>query len=303
MSMMAENETGTARQGAVRIIPHGGPRRRTLCGELRLEGTGIHSGVPCSVLLIPREAGGVAFRHAGRDEEVAASLECARPELSDRRTVLESPSGTRFEQVEHLLAALESEGVSDLLIEQQGPEVPFLGGGSREFIEGIREAGIVELEETRPVLEVAQPLTLRDGHAVVAAMPHSGLRLSCFVEFPGTIVGSAGYSADLGGADVFFEEISRARTFAMAADIEKLRAAGLIRGGNLENAVVFDKDRYHNDSLHYPDEVVRHKIIDLLGDLSLLSCSLRGHFWAWRAGHRSHLRFAQRLHGEAESSS
>ncbi len=303
MSLTAEDRAKSELKGAVRLHREGGPPRRTLREELRLEGTGIHSGAECSVRLFPRETGGIAFRHAGRDAEVPARLESARADLSERRTVIESVAGGRFEQVEHLLAALAAAGVSDLLVEQEGPEVPFLGGGAREFLEGIRDAGTADLEETLPVLEVVRPLTLSEGHALIAAMPHKGLRLSAFVEFPGTVVGSAGYSADLEDENVFFEEISKARTFAAAADIEKLRAAGLIRGGNLENAVVFDRERYHNESLHYPDEVVRHKIIDLLGDLSLLGTALRGHFWAWRGGHRSHVLFARRLQEESGTAS
>lgn len=284
----------TLLEPAIRLVPDEGAPRRTLRRPVALEGTGIHTGAKCSIRMIPRASGGISLRHGGKGAEVPATLEAARAELSDRRTVLEGPSGERFEQVEHLLAALAACGVSELLLEQDGPEVPFLGGGCREFMAAIREARTEETGDRRPLLEVVQPLTWREDHAVITAMPHHGLRLSAFVEFPGTVVGSSGFSIDF-DEEAFFEDVSKARTFAPAAEIEKLRQAGLIRGGNLHNAVVFDHERYHNESLFYPDEVPRHKTIDLLGDLSLLAVPLRGHFWAWRAGHRAHVRFALRL--------
>lgn len=267
--------------------------RRTLAGPVSVEGTGIHSGAPCRVALSPAEPGsGIRFTRGG--EVVAATVDRANAEMSDRRTVVVGPGGERFEQIEHLMAALAAHGVTDVLVEQAGPEVPFLDGGSREYMAALGRAGIRQTNGARPVLEVREAVSFEDGDAWFAATPHDGLRLSCFVEFPGTIVGNAGFSLEI-TAETFDLEAARARTFALASDIEKLRAAGLIRGGNLENAVVFDHERYHNPTLNYPDEVVRHKIIDFLGDLALLPYGLRGHFWAWRAGHRSHVRFAQFL--------
>jgi UDP-3-O-[3-hydroxymyristoyl] N-acetylglucosamine deacetylase len=269
-------------------------RNRTIQKPFVVAGTGIHSGVPCEVRLTPAEAGfGIRFARLS-GSEVEAHVGNSKAELSDRRTVIVGPSGERFEQIEHLMAALSACGVTDVRVEQQGPEVPFLGGGSREYMDAIRDHGTKELEGERSPLVIDRPIALTDGEAEMVATPHDGLRLSVFVEFPGTIVGSQGYSIEV-TEDGFYEEVSRARTFALARDLEMLRGAGLIKGGNLGNAVVFDHERYHNESLHYPNEVVRHKAIDLLGDLALLGRPLRGHFWAWRAGHRSHVRFANHL--------
>lgn len=267
--------------------------RRTLSGPVSVEGTGIHSGAPCKVAMSPAEPGsGIRFTRGG--EIVSATIDLADAEKSDRRTVVVGPGGERFEQIEHLMAALSAHGITDVLVEQTGPEVPFLDGGSRDYMAALGRAGVREIAGARPVLEIRDAVSFEDGDAWFAATPHDGLRLSCFVEFPGTVVGNAGFSLEI-SAESFAQEAAAARTFALASDIEKLRAAGLIRGGNLENAVVFDHERYHNPQLNYPDEVVRHKIIDFLGDLALLPYGLRGHFWAWRAGHRSHVRFAQFL--------
>lgn len=265
---------------------------RTLVGELIIEGTGIHSGAPCRVHLQPSGEGGVVFQRPGGSGSVPARWDHADAELSDRRTVITGPDGARFEQMEHLMAALAAHGVTDVVVTQEGPEVPFLGGGSKEFMENIRQVGVRENENRVAPLVIDRILTLEDGEAVLVATPNDTLRLSVGVEFPGTVVGSGAFTLEI-TADSFEREAAPARTFALAGDIEKLRQAGLARGGNLENAVVFDHERYYNEGLHFPDEVVRHKIIDLLGDLALLNRPLRGHFWAWRAGHRSHVKLAQ----------
>ena len=268
---------------------------RTLSAALRLEGTGIHSGASCAVSIFPQEpAHGIVFSRKGNAARVAADWSHADAEASDRRTVLIGEGGARFEQIEHLMAALAAAGITDALVEQEGPEVPFLGGGSKEFLQAIRETGTEATGGSVPVLTIDRPTSLQDGNALLVATPHDGLRLSCFVEFPGTVVGSQGFSLEL-DEESFFREAAAARTFALARDLEMLRQMGLIKGGNLGNAVIFDEHRYHNESLHFPDEVVRHKIIDLIGDLALIGRPLRGHFWAWRAGHRSHVRFVQHL--------
>lgn len=270
------------------------PSRRTLAREITIEGTGIHSGAPCRVALRPRREGGIAFERPGGKETVPARWDFADAAASDRRTVLTGRTGERFEQMEHLMAALAALGISDLLVVQEGPEVPFLGGGSREFMEQLRAAGAEDLAEPWEPLVINRITTVQDGEACLVASPAPSLRLTVGVEFPATVVGSEAFTLEI-TAESFEKEAAPARTFALAADIEKLRQAGLARGGNLENAVVFDHERYFNEGLHFPNEVVRHKIIDLLGDLALLSRPLRGHIWAWRAGHRSHVMLAQRI--------
>jgi UDP-3-O-[3-hydroxymyristoyl] N-acetylglucosamine deacetylase len=268
--------------------------RQTVAGEVRISGTGIHSGAACSVTITPAQAGeGYAFSRGG-GAPVVADWRSARADESVRRTVIVGADGQRFEQVEHLLAAFAAMGITDARVEQVGPEVPFLDGGSAVYMDELRAVGTQELDSVVEVLCIDRALGLVDGDAMMTATPDNALRLSCYVEFPGTVVGSAGCTL-LVDEESFRREAAPARTFALAGDIEKLRAMGLAKGGNLENAVVFDHERYHNDSLRFPDEVARHKLIDLLGDLALLGRPLRGHFWAWRAGHQGHVRLAQRI--------
>lgn len=207
---------------------------------------------------------------------------------------MNGPDGSRFEQIEHVMAALAAEEITSARLTFEGPEVPFLGGGSREYCEAIRHAGKTILPGEFPELRINRPFAFEDGEAVIVATPGQGLRLSAYVDFPGTVVGSMGATAEI-TPDEFYQEISAARTFALASDIEKLRSAGLAKGGNLENAVVFDQEKYHNENLYYPNEVARHKLLDLLGDIALSGRRIVGHVWAWRAGHQSHVRFVQKL--------
>lgn len=270
--------------------------RRTLAAPCRFEGQGIHRGEPAVLEVRPAEgSAGLLVARADRDwPAMAASLATAVAEKSDRRTVLNGPEGQVFEQLEHILAALAAEGITDALLVQTGPEPPFLDGGSRDFADGLARAGTRELGATVAPFVVDEPFHLSWEGAELVATPHDGLRLSCFVEFPDTVVGCQGISVEIDAAS-FRREVAAARTFALERDIEALRAAGLARGGTLQNAVVFNQSGYLNDALNFDDEVVRHKVLDLLGDLALIGRPLRGHFWAWKAGHRHHVRFAQEL--------
>ena len=270
--------------------------RRTLSEPVAFEGTGIHSGLGTRLIIEPAAPGsGLLWRMEGKDwAPLRATVENAVADESVRRTVLVGGEGQRFEQVEHVMAALGACGVTDAVLTQEGPEPPFMGGGSKEFMDGLLERGFEDATENVLPLVVSRPMHLKDGDAELVATPHDGLLLSVFVEFPGTVVGSAGYSVEI-TPERFHQEVAPARTFALERDLEQLKAAGLAKGGSLENAVVFNETGYLNEQRMFEDEVVRHKALDLLGDLTLVGRPLRGHFWAWRAGHQSHVRFAQML--------
>ncbi len=266
--------------------------RKTLAGPVELHGTGIHTGLATSVRLEPAAPSDGLTLVDARGNRCPASIDHADAERSDRRTVLVSPAGIAFEQMEHVLAAFAAHGISDCTIIQGGIEPPFMGGGCAEFMDAIASAGIADLGVPWEPLAITEPMSFRDGGAIMTASPAEELELSAFVEFPGTVVGSSGANS-LGDAESFRREAAPARTFALARDVEMIRAAGLGKGGNLLNTVIFDNERFHNESLHFPNEPARHKLIDLLGDLALLGVPLVGHFSAWRAGHRSHVRFAR----------
>lgn len=272
------------------------PHRRTLAGPAAFAGVGIHSGLPMELCVEPAPSGsGLVLERTGSGwDPLALRVELADAERSDRRTVVRGPGGQVFEQIEHILAALAACGVSDARLVFSGHEPPFLDGGAGEFTRGLLAAGLVDLAEIWVPLTIEKPFALTDGAAELVATPHAGLRLSCFVEFPGTVVGSMGATLDI-NTRAFLEHAAPARTFARQADIDAIRKAGLGKGGTLDNTVVFNENQYLNPELHFPDEVARHKIVDALGDLALIGRPVVGHVWAWRSGHRSHVKFAQAL--------
>jgi len=277
------------------------PMRRTIKRAVTLTGKGIHSGAECSIRFEPAPAGhGLVLANEANGIRCPATVDFANAEKSDRRTVLISPEGVPFEQMEHVLAAAAALEISDMNIVQDGVEPPFMGGGSREFMECLSETGFTELETAWDPIVISEPLVFRDGGALITATPADRLELSAFLEFPDTIVGSSGATVVMQGSE-FYEEVSRARTFAQKRDLEMLRQAGLGRGGSLDNTVIFDAEKFHNPSLIYPNEPARHKLLDLLGDLALLGAPFHGHFSAWRAGHRSHVRFVKFLQQELAS--
>lgn len=268
--------------------------RQTIAGPLDFQGAGIHSGAPCRLRILPAGQGGGGILLRRGDLELAASLEHADADASQRRTVLKAPGGQTFEQFEHVMAALAGSGVTDAVLVQEGPEPPFLDGGAAVMADAIATAGLRPLGGVLDPLVIDRATSLAVGDAELVATPHDGLRISCFVEYPGTVVGSMGASLEI-TPEVFRREIAPARTFAAEAEIDALRAAGFAKGGNLQNAVVFNAEHYLNDALHFADEVPRHKVLDLVGDLALIGRPVRGHLWAWRAGHGSHIRFAEHL--------
>jgi len=270
--------------------------RQTVARECQWEGHGIHMAAPARLNIRPAPAGaGIRLHMAGRDWAPLPALAVhADAGASDRRTVLIGPEGQRFEQLEHVMAALAACSITDADLTQEGPEPPFLGGGALEYMDGLVQSGVHVFDQIIEPIVIDRVFQLTDGDAELVVTPGAELRLSCFVEFPGTVVGSQGVSLRM-DRETFHGEAAAARTFAKEADLEALQKAGLGRGGSLSNAVVFNASQYLNEELHFPDEVVRHKIVDLLGDLALMGRPLRGHVWAWRAGHRSHVRLAQAL--------
>lgn len=277
--------------------------RRTIAQRTTLEGIGIHSGVPCRLTFEPAECGaGITLVDARTGATCPAHIDFANAEESERRTVVVGPEGARFEQMEHVMAALAAAGISDAVVRQENHEPPFMGGGSREFLDAILAAGTRDFGAPWEPIVIDRVCHFRDGGCWFTAAPAEGCDLSAFVEFPNTVLGSQGATTTM-TTESFRDGVSRARTFALARDVEAIRKMGLGKGGSLDNTVIADETHYHNESLLYPDEPSRHKIIDLLGDLALLGRPIRGHITAWRAGHRSHVRFARFLLRELSTGS
>ena len=284
---------------------------RTLARPIARSGVGLHSGQGTRVRLVP-EPNGDRGRYFVRVDlpgqpEIPARIERMRAtQLSTE--LASSGGGATVRTVEHLLAALAGCGVSAVRLEIDGGEVPLLDGSAAPWVDAIVEAGFTDSPPAgggaiAPASDpIHEPIWVRDGDAVVAALPSSVLRFSYGIEFAEPAIGNQwhtwtppgpGFSADA-IAD-FATEIAPARTFGLAHQVEQLRQAGLILGGSLDNALVCDGDRWLNPPLRFSNEPARHKILDLVGDLSLLGTIPTAHYLAHRASHRLHGQLAQIL--------
>lgn len=248
-------------------------KQRTLAKEVSRTGVGLHSGKAGEVVLRPSKAGeGVRFVVNGwRTPRIAPEMVEAAPlcTLLNFGRVGEGSLRT-LSTVEHLMAALHALGVDNVEIEMEGPEVPILDGSALPWVEAIDEAGRVELDAERDWLRVVEPVEVRDGLKSLRAEAHKpeGLWVRAEVAYPHPMIGSQTWQGEV-DEDAFRHLIAPARTFVLEKDIAAAKAAGLALGGSLENAVVFgDNGRVLNpEGLRFPDEPVRHKVLDTVGDL------------------------------------
>jgi UDP-3-O-[3-hydroxymyristoyl] N-acetylglucosamine deacetylase len=198
--------------------------------------------------------------------------------------------------VEHLLAALCGLGIDNVRAEVDGPEIPVMDGSAASFVFLIRAAGIFEQDAPRRSLRVRKPVEVRDGDRLIRIEPARGLRVTYSVDFAHPAIGRQQLRNLVIDDESFEQEICRARTFGFLREVEALWRNGLARGGNLDNTVVMDELRVLNrDGLRWPDEFVRHKALDLLGDLALLGMPVEGHLVVERGGHALHQRFVRAL--------
>ncbi len=265
------------------------PVQRSLKAAIGCVGVGLHSGRKISMTMRPARAGdGIVFRRVdlpgspeipARYDNVVDTTLCTVLALPDRLDV-------RVGTVEHVLAALAGCGISNAVVEVDGPEVPVLDGSAANFVFLIDCAGVVDQDAPVEVIEIMRPVRVRDGSAYAELLPCPfGFEAAVSIAFDAVAVGSQSISMRV-TPDSFRTELANARTFTMASDVERLRAAGLALGGSLDNAVVVDGDRVLNPGgLRMVDEFVRHKLLDAVGDLALAGAVLRGRLVSHRCGH------------------
>lgn len=264
----------------------------TIAAEVELCGVGLHSGAPCRLRLLPSVQPG--YRVGWLDQPAVAALPLSPHQVCDSTLCTALQLGDRrLATVEHLLAALAGTGVSRVEIRVQGPEVPLLDGSALPWVEAIASAGLRALPGQSPRLELRRPLTVHAGGGFVVALPAADLQLGAAIEFAEPAIGRQVFSLALTPAS-FVAEIAPARTFGLRSQVEQLRAAGLIQGGALDNALVCDGAQWLNPPLRYGDEPVRHKILDLLGDLALVGLP-RAQVFTFRGSHRLHTALAAAL--------
>ena len=264
--------------------------RWTIAAEVSLAGVGLHSGLTSRVTLVPRKSGGLSM---GLKDTSSVLLHHGL--VRDQRlcTALQLPTGL-VRTVEHLLAALAGVGISDVHIHVEGQEIPLLDGSALPWVNAVANVGLHPLGGKRSPLVIHEMVCIWNGDSHVLALPYDGLRLSVAVNYPSRVIGQQFYEVEL-TPQRFVEHIAPARTFGFQEQLEALRSAGLIQGGSLQNALVCDRQRWLNPPLRFTNEPVRHKLLDLIGDLALVGCCPHGHISAYRSGHTLHTQLASRL--------
>ena len=254
---------------------------------LTMAGAGLHSGRPARVTLREAPAGtGVVFRRTdvvGRDPLVAARWD--RVEISPLNTRVVNEAGVQVSTIEHLMAALVGTGLRNVLVEIDGPEVPILDGSSLLWTQAILRAGLRGLDAPQEAIEILKPVEVSDGAVSARLDPSAGFSLSFAIDFPDAAIGRQSREIDLAG-DAFLRELSDSRTFCRAADLETMWSKGLALGGTPLNAVVVDGERVMTPGgWRHPDEAVRHKMLDAVGDLATAGLPILGRYTGRRAGH------------------
>jgi UDP-3-O-[3-hydroxymyristoyl] N-acetylglucosamine deacetylase len=276
--------------------------QRTLANSIHCMGVGLHSGAQVSLSLHPAAVNsGIVLHRSDLGLSYPARFDLV---MDTRLCTLLFPEGradARIGTVEHVMAALAAMGVTNAVIEVDGPEIPVLDGSSAPFLFLIDCAGVVDQNAAATVIEVLRPVRVEDGESFAELLPSAepGLMLEVAIDFSASIIGRQSLRLELTESN-FRHELATARTFAMAAEIDALRKAGLARGGSLDNAVVVDGNRVLNPAgLHCPDEFVRHKMLDAVGDLYLAGGLLQGTFRASRPGHAMNNRLLRALFADS----
>jgi UDP-3-O-[3-hydroxymyristoyl] N-acetylglucosamine deacetylase len=256
-------------------------------------GVGLHSGAHVHLRILPAPAGsGIIFRRVDLDgfEVEASSRNVAR--VSYATSLMKR--GVLISTVEHVLSAFTGTGIDNAIVELDNLELPILDGSATPFVGLIRKAGIRKQRRPRTYLRIRRELELREGDKFIAVYPSDTYSVSYTINFPHPLIGKETFSVDLSDGN-YLREIAPARTFGFLHQAEAMRQQGLIRGASTENALVLTPDGLMNPPLRYRDEFVRHKVLDLIGDLALLGKQILGNVVADRAGHAMHTALVSRL--------
>jgi UDP-3-O-[3-hydroxymyristoyl] N-acetylglucosamine deacetylase / 3-hydroxyacyl-[acyl-carrier-protein] dehydratase len=276
------------------------PRQRTISREGESRGVGLHTGVEARLRVRPGPVdSGVVFRRT--DLEGAGDIAASVPNVvqTDRGTTL-GLGEARVHTVEHLLSAAAGAGIDNLIVELDGPEPPALDGSARPFVDLLLECGLEEQDAPVRVIKISDTFSLQEGDAEYVVAPASSYRLSTTIEFDHPRIGRQFCSVEVEPVS-YRNDIASARTFGFLHEVEALKGRGLALGGTPGNAVVLTGDGlYEGTELRYPDEFVRHKTLDLIGDLALLGARLQGHVVAHKPSHRGNVALAAEIQERAE---
>jgi UDP-3-O-[3-hydroxymyristoyl] N-acetylglucosamine deacetylase len=269
-------------------------RQKTLKQTITANGIGLHTGVFVNLALkpAPPNTGYIFVRKDLDDFEIPASVEYIS-HCSYATTLMKN--GVMLSTTEHLLAALRGSHVDNCFIEIDNIEMPIMDGSSENFIELIERAGLVEQDAPRRFLQIRERVEIEQGNRRMSIEPSDGYEIECLIDFPHPLIERQTYDFTLSNGS-FVREISRARTFGFTQEIEMLRKANLALGGSLENAIVLSENGMLNETpLRFQNEFVRHKILDIIGDLALLGMPFLGKIRAARSGHSVHAALMSKL--------
>lgn len=272
--------------------------RRTLAGTAELAGIGLHTGVHTTVRLRAGAPGsGMIFQRVDLPKQPQIHALAGQVDATERRTGLTENDAT-VQTVEHLLAAAHSLELDDVLIELDGPELPIFDGSFLPWLDAFERAGVAEREGDPAMVRVTEPFTLVEGDSSYIVAPSDCFRVTSTIEWDHPVIGRQSASYDI-TTDVFRREIAPARTFGFEHEVTKLRERGLLLGATSDMAVVLSETAVATGDLRWPDEFVRHKIGDIIGDLALLGARIRGHIVAERPSHQGNLALARELRRRA----
>jgi UDP-3-O-[3-hydroxymyristoyl] N-acetylglucosamine deacetylase len=269
--------------------------RRTLAKTIEVEGTALHAGTPVRMKLSPNEPNaGVVFR---RSDLGGRSIPARYDKVGETRlgTVIDDGAGVSVGVIEHLMAAIAGLEIDDLEVTVDGPEPPIFDGDALSYLRVLRQAGIVELQGRRDVIRIERPIEVRQAEASALLTPADEREFDFQIDFASAAVGRQRFSWAFSAAG-FEQEIAPARTFGFVHELEALNRAGLGRGATLENTLAIDRDQVLNAPLmRFPDEFVRHKILDAIGDLALAGAPIIGRFIGCKSGHALNNRLLRTL--------
>lgn len=307
--MVANNDDGGSRAAPAARM------QRTLKDPVEYRGIGLHSGKEINITVRPAEAGtGVTFVRTDLDDQPVVRAHGANMKARQRRTCIQDGRAEVY-TCEHLLAALYALGIDNATVEIDGEEVPGLDGAAGEFFRGLRDSGSVEMRSPRPTYAVKQPIYVRDGSASIVALPGTGkLTIEYHLDYPAQNLssqeGSNGQNGHMPGQkqivafemspENFERDIAPARTFVFQHEVEALRAAGLGKGATSQNTLVVGPNGPQENTLHWEDELARHKILDLIGDIANAGVDLDAHIIATRSGHGLNMALVKRILEERE---
>ena len=269
--------------------------QQTIKKEIVVEGIALHSGKDAVIKLKPAPVDtGVVFSRSDFEDKIQITAEPASVVNLIRNTTIGSHEikEARVSTVEHLMAAVWGSGIDNLEIEVSGPEIPVIDGSAFPYYQELTKNGLQKQDKKSKVFKIEKTIFARDEDSYIVIMPYDGFKISYTLDYAHPVIGSSYFEFEADKMD-FAEEISKARTFGFASEVEKLHEQGLALGGSLDNAVLIEAEKTVNP-LRFENEFVRHKILDVIGDM-FLNGRIRGHIIAVKSGHSLHVKLAEKI--------